>query len=50
LPEAGTPVQLCQIFQPNKSITFNLKLKIPDDSLVGNLSDTISVSFEKALA
>jgi hypothetical protein len=47
-PIAGNIIPICYILRPNRSITFDIKLKIPDNSLLGNLSDTITVSFQQS--
>ena len=48
MPTAGTSTQICSSFLPGKNIMFDLKLRIPYNSNMGNLSDIISVSVEEA--
>jgi len=43
-----TSTQICESFLIGKSIVFDLSLTIPSNSLIGNLSDEISISFEQA--
>lgn len=48
IPSPGTPVKICESFLIGSRISFDLAIKIPKDSLIGNLSDEVSVSFEQA--
>jgi hypothetical protein len=48
IPLVGTSTQICETFSVGKSIAFDLSLVIPINSLIGNLSDEISISFEQA--
>jgi len=46
-PTSGTKIFICDKFQPGKNIKFDIGLTIPYNSKVGNLTDTISLSFEE---
>ncbi|MFA5061091.1 MAG: hypothetical protein WC494_02145 [Candidatus Pacearchaeota archaeon] len=48
IPSPGTPVEICESFSVGSRISFDLAIQIPQDSLIGNLSDEVSVSFEQA--
>lgn len=48
IPSSANPSKICESFSVGSRISFDLALKIPSDSLVGNLSDEVSVSFEQA--
>jgi hypothetical protein len=47
-PAAGTNTRICDYFFPQKSIRFDIRMIIPEDSIKGDLTDIITVSFQQA--
>jgi hypothetical protein len=47
-PAAGTSSRICDYFFPQKSLMFDIRMIIPEDSIKGDLTDIITIAFQQA--